>query len=98
MSSYYMGVLEQELDHFSNQITRVQVHLGDENGNKQGDNDKRCMIEVCLKGMEPTAVTAHAESLDAAVNAAIEKMKHALEHSIGKLRQHPVKVTDIEGV
>lgn len=32
------------LSRFADQITRVEVHLSDENANKGGSDDQRCMI------------------------------------------------------
>ena len=88
MTNYFATVIEDELGRFRDQITRVQVHLGDENAQKQNDKDKRCMIEARLKGMEPIAVTHHADSLEQAVGGATDKLKKTLDHSIGKLRNH----------
>ncbi|MFZ1799097.1 MAG: hypothetical protein WAU24_04475, partial [Chitinophagaceae bacterium] len=43
-------LLSEELSRFSEHITRLEVHLSDENGNKKGQDDKRCMIEARLEG------------------------------------------------
>ncbi len=48
------------LAHFSEHITRIEVHLSDENGGKHGPNDKRCMLEARMEGKQPIAVTADA--------------------------------------
>ena len=53
--------------HLSDRITRIEVHLSDENSLKGGDHDKRCMLEARIAGMQPLAVTHLAESLVAAV-------------------------------
>ncbi len=82
------GLLSQELSRFSEHITRLEVHLSDENGNKQGQNDKRCMIEARLEGRQPIAVTANANDYELAVSAAIEKLKASLDTIVGKLKHH----------
>lgn len=82
------GVLSKELSRFSEHITRLEVHLSDENGNKQGPDDKRCMIEARLEGRQPIAVTARANDYELAVAGAIEKLKALLESIVGKMRQH----------
>lgn len=74
-----------ELDRFADALTRVEVHLEDENAGKSGPADKRCQIEVRLRHHEPLSVTHKADALDLAVEGATEKMTHALEHLIGKL-------------
>jgi hypothetical protein len=63
----------------------VEIHLGDENSHKGDARDKRCMIEVRLEGRPPQAVTHKAPTVSLAVDGAAEKIKAALEHSIGKL-------------
>ena len=43
-------LLSKELSRFEEHITRIEVHLSDENGDKESDDDKQCMIEARLKG------------------------------------------------
>lgn len=38
------------LRRYKNQITRVEVHLGDENADKIGQRDQRCMVDAHLQG------------------------------------------------
>lgn len=82
VSSCIFGKLER----FDDDITRVVVHLNDENGEKAGPHDKRCQIEARAKGQAPVSVTHKAESLEFAVDGAIEKIGKALDHQFGKLR------------
>ena len=58
-----LTTVENALRRFSSQITRVEVHLGDENASKRGGNDKRCMMEARLEGQQPVAVTHHAATV-----------------------------------
>jgi len=81
-------LMKEELSRFSEHITRLEVHLSDENGNKQGLNDKRCMIEARLEGRQPIAVTARANDYELAVSGAIEKLKASLDTIVGKLQHH----------
>jgi len=82
------GLLSEELSRFSEHITRREVHLSDENGSKQEQNDKRCMIEARLEGRQPIAVTARANDYELAVSGAIEKLKASLDKIVGKLKHH----------
>jgi hypothetical protein len=61
------SLISEELSRFSQQITRVEVHLSDEDGNKDGFNDKRCMMEARLAGMKPIAVTDFANTHEQAI-------------------------------
>ena len=78
------SVVESALGHLAQHVTRVEVHLSDENGGKGGAPDKRCLMEARLNGRPPIAVTNHAESLDAAVNGAALKLVRAMEHDLGR--------------
>jgi ribosome-associated translation inhibitor RaiA len=84
--NYFSGVIESTLSRFNEHITRIEAHLSDENSQKEGPDDKRCMLEVRVKGLQPIAVTHKAETLDQAVVGAAEKMKNTLETTIAKIR------------
>ncbi|MBA3539464.1 MAG: HPF/RaiA family ribosome-associated protein [Deltaproteobacteria bacterium] len=80
------AVLEDSLERFKDQISRVEVHFADENGPKAGDGDIRCTIDVKFDGRPNTAVTHHASSLDVALEVAADKMGRMLEHQVGRTR------------
>jgi ribosome-associated translation inhibitor RaiA len=75
------------IDRFADRVTRVEVHLNDENSKKAGPADKRCMLEARVRGVAPIAVTANADSYDLAVAAAADKLVRALDSALGKLDQ-----------
>ena len=86
MSKYFSGVIESTLNRFTEHVTRIEAHLSDENSQKEGPDDKRCLLEARVKGLQPIAVTHKAETLDQAVTGAAEKMKSTLETTIAKIR------------
>ena len=88
MTAYFTETLEEALSRFDEQITRVIVHVSDENAAKEGGDDKRCLLEARLKGLKPVVVTHMAESIDLALSGAIDKLIKSLESTIGKLRNH----------
>ena len=88
MSTYFSETLQEALSRYGDQITRVEVHLSDENAHKEGAHDKRCLLEARLKGLKPVVVSHNAENIDFAVNGAIDKLIKSLESTIGKLRNH----------
>jgi ribosome-associated translation inhibitor RaiA len=77
--------VESTLGHLAEHITRVEVHLSDENSDKGGAHDKRCMMEARLEGHQPIAVTDDSETIDQAIDGAAEKLKHLLDHTLGRL-------------
>ncbi len=78
-------MVEDAVSHLSDRITRIEVHLSDENSDKGGDKDKRCMLEARVAGIQPIAVTHQAETLALAIDGATEKLQRALETALGKL-------------
>ncbi len=80
--------LEAALSHFSEQITRVEVHLGDENAGRSGGSDKRCMIETRSAGEQPVAVTYHAASVGEACSGAIHKLTALVRSKHGRSSDH----------
>jgi len=83
--AHFQTVVEGALSRFSKRITRVEVHLGDENAGKSGDADKRCMVEARPAGQAPVAVTYHASTLEEACGGAAQKLKNLLESKFGRL-------------
>ena len=71
------------LDHVSARMTRVEVHVGDVNG-PRGGNDIRGSVELRPNGMRPIAATDEASSVEAAVASATDKARSAFDRQIGK--------------
>jgi ribosome-associated translation inhibitor RaiA len=86
LASHVKSVVEGALSRFSDRITRVEVHLSDQNSDKSGQADKRCMMEARLEGRQPTAVTHQAASLGDAVDGAADKLKRSLESTLERLK------------
>jgi ribosomal subunit interface protein len=86
--SYIRAELTQEFQRYSERITHFSVHISDENGEKTGDHDKRCMIEARPAGLKPVAVTNKAANIDASIHGAIDKLKRSLEHLYEKKDHH----------
>lgn len=80
--------LNDSLNRFKNDITTIEVHMSDENSDKVSADHKRCMMEARLVNHEPVAVNHNATTIDEAFRGANQKLKHALEHVVGKLRDH----------
>jgi hypothetical protein len=72
------SIISDELSRISDNITRVEIHLSDEDGHKAGQNDKRCSLEALIQGRQPIVVTNDADTHEQAVNGAIEKLKSSL--------------------
>jgi ribosomal subunit interface protein len=82
LQNHVESVINAALDRYSDRVTRVEVHLGDENGRKSGG--EWCAIEAKLAGLQPVTVNASSGSIDQALDAASDKLLRALEHAIGR--------------
>ena len=82
------AAVERTLGHLAQHVTRVEVHLSDENGKKGGSHDKRCMMEARLERHQPIAVTHEAETIHQAIDGAAGKLKSSLDHTLGRLSDH----------
>lgn len=78
--------VRSELDRYSERLTRVEVHLMDENANK-GGADKRCTVEARAAGIRPIAASHEAEVLEVALDGALDKVRRGLSHATGKQGQ-----------
>ena len=82
------GVVQEAMGHFAGHVTRVEVHLSDENAGKGGAALMRCTMEARVNGRPPVAVSNDAAGLDAAVNGAAQKLVRATEHAVGRADKH----------
>ena len=88
-------VVESALSRISGHITRVEVHLSNENSDKKAGYDAmRCMMEARLEGRQPIAVTHQAATLDQAVAGAADKLTRLIESTLGRLRDQKSRRTD----
>ena len=88
LAAYVESIVKEGLSRHAEHITRVEVHLSDENGSKEGTEDKRCLIEVKVEKLDPIVASALALTLHKAVDGATAKIKSALDTRIGKITQH----------
>lgn len=87
LSALVSAEIHARLDRFSQHITRIEVHLSDENGGKSGSSDKRCLIEARLEGRQPEVASDQAATLEGAYSGAAKKLQRALETTLGRLSQ-----------
>ncbi|MFN2328555.1 MAG: HPF/RaiA family ribosome-associated protein [Chromatocurvus sp.] len=82
------AAIREVLERFEELVTRVEVHLSDENSDKKsGSDDIRCLLEVRVEGRQPLAVTESAATVQQAVDGAARKMRRSLDSVLGKLQK-----------
>ncbi|MEO6303736.1 MAG: HPF/RaiA family ribosome-associated protein [Bacteroidia bacterium] len=86
--TYFTQLVKDSLDRYSEHLSRIEIHLSDENGNKNSKDDKHCVLEVRIEGKQPIAVTSNANTIEGALNTAIEKVSTLLNTTIGQMKNH----------
>lgn len=82
-------VVRTAVQYLEEHITRVEVHLSDENSDaKSGSNDKRCRLEARVAGRPPVIVSHNAESIEQSLRGAAGKLRRSLDTVFGKLHSH----------
>lgn len=77
-------ILLRELKHLADNVTRIEVHLNDENSAKTGEQDKRCLLEARLSGVQPVTSEHRAASIELAIDGAAAQLARALQSAIDK--------------
>jgi ribosome-associated translation inhibitor RaiA len=85
LNDHVKTVVEAAISRFRDQITRVEVHLSNNNSQKSADGDNRCLLEVRINNYPPIAVSDHAATLHQAIAGASEKLKRSVENTLGRL-------------
>ncbi|RYM32167.1 HPF/RaiA family ribosome-associated protein [Brumimicrobium glaciale] len=88
IEAYFTKKIKEDLSRFDDKVTRVEVHLSDENGDKGGANDKKCVLEVRPQGLKPVAVSSQDDTIEQAISGATKKMISSLSSLLGKLQSH----------
>jgi ribosome-associated translation inhibitor RaiA len=90
MHAKLSGLIEAEihriLSRFEDQLTRIEIHVSDENGEKKSDpQDKRCILEARPRHYPSLTVTNDSTDVQTAVSGAAGKMQRLLETTFGRL-------------
>jgi ribosome-associated translation inhibitor RaiA len=91
-------ILLQQLKYLAEDVTRIEVHLNDENSMKGGDSDKRCMLEARVTGLQPVVSEHRAPTVELALTGAAEQLTRALKNALEKLDSRRKGSSSIRGM
>ena len=91
LDDHVESVVQAAVARFGEHITRVEVHLSDDNSQKSADGGNRCLLEARLTGYQPIAVSEHAATLHQAITGAADKLKRAVDSALGRLHDKQLK-------
>ncbi|MGI9516899.1 MAG: hypothetical protein ACR2NP_07645 [Pirellulaceae bacterium] len=83
----WQGEISDSLQRFSHWVTRVEVHLTDENSNsKSGVSDIRCLLEARPADKQPVSVEVRGPSAEHALADGIQTLTRRLGTIVDKAR------------
>jgi hypothetical protein len=83
-----VAAVEAAMGRFGDRIHRVEVHLSEQHSHKAHGEDKHCMMEARLSGLQPIAVTHRAATLDQAIEGAAERLQRLLDDTVEQGGEH----------
>jgi ribosome-associated translation inhibitor RaiA len=93
LDEHVESVVKAAVARFGEHITRVEVHLSDDNSHKSADGGNRCLLEARVTGYQPIAVSEHSATLHQAIGGAAEKLKRAVDSALGRLHDKQLHKT-----
>ncbi|HEV7816786.1 MAG TPA: HPF/RaiA family ribosome-associated protein [Janthinobacterium sp.] len=98
LNEHVQTVVGAAVHRFRENISRVEVHLSDNNSKKSADGENRCLMEARVTGYQPIAVSDHAATLHQAISGAADKLKRAVESALERLHDTKHRATAKIGV
>jgi ribosomal subunit interface protein len=93
LDDHVQSVVTAAVQRFADHITRVEVHLSDDNSQKSADGGNRCLLEARVTGYQPIAVSEHSATLHQAISGAADKLKRAIDSALGRLHDKQLHAT-----
>ena len=89
IDAYIHERVTKEVAHMVDRVTRVEVHLHDDNGaHKKTPGDKRVRMEARPAGRPPLTVEDHGDNFRQVIGDCAGKLGRALRHTFDKLKEH----------
>lgn len=85
LTTHVETTVKEALHRFSDDILTVVVHLSEANDSKSTDGTAKCLMEARMSHHSPIAVTAHAATIHQSIHSAVEKLKRAINSTIGRI-------------
>ena len=82
------AAVQTDLGHMADWLTRVEVHLKDQSGDKKGPAHFRCTMEGRPRGLAPMAASADGKDIPAALKGAATKLRQRLQSEHARRDPH----------
>lgn len=88
IDAFVRDKVESQLGHLAEKLTRVEVHLRDDNSSaKSSHNDKRCMMEARPAGRQPLVVEHAGDDLYKVITETAGKLSRAVKTNVERAEQ-----------
>lgn len=84
LTTYIKELINDKLKRFDSHLTRIEVHLSDENAGKGGSDDKKCSVEARLEGHDPIFASSTSNEMHIAISEAVQKIKGSIDRVLDK--------------
>jgi ribosome-associated translation inhibitor RaiA len=91
LDDHVQSVVQGSIGRFGDHVNRVDVHLSNENKQKQADGGNYCMMEARVTGYHPVVVHEHSINLHQAIANAGDKLARALDSALGRLQDKKMR-------
>jgi ribosome-associated translation inhibitor RaiA len=91
LDDHVQSVVKDSIGRFGDHVNRVDVHLSNENKQKQADGGNYCMMEARVTGYHPVVVHEHSINLHQAISNAGDKLARALDSALGRLQDKKMR-------
>lgn len=82
------AIVDKELKYLSPHLTRVELYLSDINSGKSASNDKRCLAEGRLSGLQPFSAEHKADDIYLAITESVRQLHRVLSKAVEKANSH----------
>lgn len=86
LENFVSEKLKATLKHLANHITRIEVHLSDQNADKSGADDILCKIEARVENRQPVLVSSNSDTKEKAIGIAADKVKAKVSTMVSKMQ------------
>ncbi|MEM7625587.1 MAG: HPF/RaiA family ribosome-associated protein [Planctomycetota bacterium] len=85
LRDHAQDTVEAALKHVADKVTRVEIHLRDDNASKSAANDKRVTMEGRIAGQQPLVVDHATDDLYKSIAEAASKLGRAINTRLQRI-------------
>lgn len=88
LKEHISSVVTDQLKRYQDRISRVEVHLSDQNAHKKAGKDIKCTMEARPDGFDPMTVSEITDNVHQSIKVATEKLVFKLQSEFERRRNY----------